>query len=224
VNTFCRFLSFLFIVFFPVFAADPAKPVVVMFGDSTTQCTLNCKEGRLPYLIEKCLAGKAEVINAGLNGETATAALRRVNDAVLQHNPDLVCVMYGLNDVFKSNFTEFSASLPEIIQKIKPAKIMLITCLVPRYSVHNIKKYVWTDSALACLEKEMAFVRWLAAHDTALALFDLHLELGKIIDMNPFLPDVLLLKDGVHASDFGNQVEAWLIAPKIAELLERRKS
>lgn len=38
------------------------------------------------------------VINAGIEGTTATIALKRLDKQVLAHNPDLVIVCFGLND------------------------------------------------------------------------------------------------------------------------------
>ena len=54
-----------------------------------------------------------EVINSGVGGDTAAHALRRIGDDVLAHEPDLVTVSFGLNDV-NGEIGEFTNALDEI--------------------------------------------------------------------------------------------------------------
>lgn len=58
------------------------------------------------------------VINAGIGGITAKASLNRIQSQVLCHNPDLVIVCFGLNDV---NFPleEYLSSLQTIFEECK---------------------------------------------------------------------------------------------------------
>ncbi len=41
---------------------------------------------------------KVEVINAGINGDITTLAVHRLETDVLQHKPDYVTIMFGVND------------------------------------------------------------------------------------------------------------------------------
>lgn len=56
------------------------------------------------------------VINAGIGGITAKDSLERMDKQVLAHNPDLIIVCFGLNDV-NSPLEEYINSLKEIFEK-----------------------------------------------------------------------------------------------------------
>lgn len=81
---------------------------IVAFGDSVTHGAV--AEGEINYetvywnrLKQKINNLRAyvpvNVINAGIGGITAKASLGRIDKQVLSHNPDLVIVCFGLNDV-----------------------------------------------------------------------------------------------------------------------------
>lgn len=80
---------------------------IVAFGDSITHGVMN---GYNDYenvywnrLRQKLNAFRnfmpVNVIDAGIGGTTATASLRRMESQVFRHDPDLVIVCFGLNDV-----------------------------------------------------------------------------------------------------------------------------
>ena len=81
---------------------------IVAFGDSVTHGALG--PGEISYetvywnrLKQKLNAYKSympvNVINAGIGGTSAKASLARMDRQVLAHNPDLIIVCFGLNDV-----------------------------------------------------------------------------------------------------------------------------
>lgn len=81
---------------------------IVAFGDSVTHGAVGA--GEIDYetvywnrLRKKILEVRnyvpVNVINAGIGGITAEASLGRIERDVLSHNPDLVIVCFGLNDV-----------------------------------------------------------------------------------------------------------------------------
>ena len=81
---------------------------IVAFGDSVTHGAVGA--GEINYetvywnrLKQKINAYKnympVNVINAGIGGITANASLERMDKQVLAHNPDLIIVCFGLNDV-----------------------------------------------------------------------------------------------------------------------------
>ena len=78
-------------------AAD--RPVIVAFGDSVT-----AERGDIevyPQLLAKELGfdgGGVTVINAGIGGHTTTMGKRRFRKEVLELNPDVVVIMFGIND------------------------------------------------------------------------------------------------------------------------------
>ena len=104
---------------------------IVAFGDSVTHGAV--AEGEIDYdtvywnrLRKKLNAVRnyvpINVINAGIGGDYANAALLRVDKQVLKHEPDLVIVCFGLNDVNRKK-EEYLYSLEEIFKKCLSAGV-----------------------------------------------------------------------------------------------------
>lgn len=98
---------------------------IVAFGDSVTYGAV--ASGEVNYetvywnrLRKKILDVKdyvpVNVINAGIGGETAHSSVARIDTQVLNHNPDLIIVCFGLNDV-NGTLEEYLSALEEIFQK-----------------------------------------------------------------------------------------------------------
>lgn len=58
------------------------------------------------------------MINAGIGGTTAKSLLSRIKDQVLSHNPDLVIVCFGLNDI-NGSLEDYTNSLKTIFEECK---------------------------------------------------------------------------------------------------------
>ncbi len=89
---------------------DNGPITIVAFGDSVTHGALNIGEYNFETVYWNLLKKKIEalgsfvpvnVINAGIGGITAARSISRLDTQVLCHNPDLVIVCFGLNDVNK---------------------------------------------------------------------------------------------------------------------------
>ena len=98
---------------------------IVAFGDSVTHGAVT--GGEINYetvywnrLRQKLNAARnyipVNVINAGIGGITAKASLARMDSQVLKHEPDLIIVCFGLNDV-NGSFEDFTESLREIFRR-----------------------------------------------------------------------------------------------------------
>lgn len=81
---------------------------IVAFGDSVTHGALGLGEINYETVYWNRLKQKinnvrnympVNVINAGIGGITANASIGRMDKQVFAHNPDLVIVCFGLNDV-----------------------------------------------------------------------------------------------------------------------------
>lgn len=81
---------------------------IVAFGDSVTHGAVSLGEINYETVYWNRLRRKinavrdyvpVNVINAGIGGITASASIERMDTQVLNHNPDLVIVCFGLNDV-----------------------------------------------------------------------------------------------------------------------------
>ncbi len=72
---------------------------------------------------------QVETINAGISGHTTVNALARIDKDVLGHKPDLVTVMFGLNDMVRVPLDDYRANLKTIVAKCREigAEVVLAT-------------------------------------------------------------------------------------------------
>ncbi len=102
---------------------------IVAFGDSVTHGAV--ASGEINYetvywnrLKQKINAVRnyvpVNVINAGIGGITAKGSLSRMEKQVLKHEPDLVIVCFGLNDV-NGSLEDYLSALKEIFERCKTA-------------------------------------------------------------------------------------------------------
>ena len=99
---------------------------IVAFGDSVTHGSLlneiNYETVYWNLLRKKILGVRnyvpVNVINAGIGGITAVDSLKRIDRHVRAHNPDLVIVCFGLNDV-GGDMETYLSSLRIIFEKCK---------------------------------------------------------------------------------------------------------
>ena len=98
---------------------------IVAFGDSVTHGAFGA--GQIDYeavywnVLKKKLNEyrnyvPVNVINAGIGGITAEASIKRIDSQVLNHNPDLVIVCLGLNDV-NGPYETYISALKEIFER-----------------------------------------------------------------------------------------------------------
>ena len=104
-----------------------AKEVIVAIGDSITQADThwtvnghrNTIQGgwvtRLGNLLEKEFPGEYEVINKGINGDTAPGVLQRLDRDVILLQPDIVIIAIGTNDIF-ARLSADTSSTPDAYQ------------------------------------------------------------------------------------------------------------
>lgn len=96
-----------------------AGPInIVVFGDSVTHGALGKDEYNYETVYWNRLRNKildirnhipVNVINAGIGGTTASLSVKRIDSQVLNHNPDLIIICFGLNDVNEELETYLSA-------------------------------------------------------------------------------------------------------------------
>ena len=100
---------------------------IVALGDSVTHGALGGDEINYETVYWNLLRKKilnvrnyvpVNVINAAIGGTSAKGALARLDKQVLAHNPDLVIVCFGLNDV-NGELEEYLSSLQIIFEKCK---------------------------------------------------------------------------------------------------------
>ena len=100
---------------------------IVAFGDSITHGAFGPDEIDYDSVYWNILRKKinkvreyvpVNVINAGIGGASASGSVKRLDKQVLAHNPDLVIVCFGLNDI-NGELAKFIDSLKLIFTRIK---------------------------------------------------------------------------------------------------------
>ena len=110
---------------------------IVAFGDSVTHGAVAHDEIDYETVYWNRLKKKinnlrnyvpVNVINAGIGGITAKDSLKRMDKQVLSHNPDLIIVCFGLNDV-NGTLEDYLNSLEEIFEKAQKsgAEVIFMT-------------------------------------------------------------------------------------------------
>lgn len=134
-------------------ACDIAKSKrIVCFGDSVTQGTPHvAPEDTFAALLERRLNARYApnqicVSNAGVGGENTQEGLARIEADVLAHEPVLVTVEFGLNDIRyepekRLSEEQFAANLHEMHDRIRAAGAIAILMtpnpIIDRYHVYS---------------------------------------------------------------------------------------
>lgn len=137
---------------------------IVAFGDSVTHGAV--ASGEINYetvywerLRKKIIAVRdyvpVNVINAGIGGITAKDSLARMDAQVLAHNPDLIIVCFGLNDV-NGELEDYLDSLRIIFEKglASGAEVIFLTPnMLNTYRADDTPKQ-WFDYAAKTAEMQ----------------------------------------------------------------------
>lgn len=188
--------------------APQRRALVLAFGDSLYAGYGLPRSDGFPAALERALEGQgvqAEVINAGVSGETTSGGRARIASVLdrLEHKPDLVLVGLGANDVFRGFSPEQTRrNLEAIILELKARdiQVMLTGIAAPAGLRHP---YLARFEAL--------YPELSTRHGVALEPSFLD---GIITNRS------LLLPDGVHPNAAGVSRMAQRVAPQVAELLQ----
>jgi lysophospholipase L1-like esterase len=116
---------------------------IVAFGDSLTQGWM-VRKGYVDFVKEmldvRYPKAKISMINKGIPGDTAEGGMDRLHVDVLEEDPDLVFIQFGLNDAYCGITSEkFKHTISSIVRRISldtHSEILLITS-VPILSIPN---------------------------------------------------------------------------------------
>lgn len=115
--------------------AEGETPVkIVCIGDSITGIYYHTGGRRAyPEMVEIALKraypkAKVQVINAGISGNTLPQGLTRLQKDVLDHKPQLVTIMYGMNDMTRFSLADFKKNLAEMADRCRKAGAEVLLC------------------------------------------------------------------------------------------------
>lgn len=69
-----------------------------------------------------------QMINAGISGHTTSQGLARMEKDVLAHKPQVVVVMFGMNDVVRTKVEQFEANLRTIVRRCRESGAAVVLC------------------------------------------------------------------------------------------------
>lgn len=110
------------------------ETTIVCLGDSVTGVYYHTGGHRAyPEMLEialKAIHPKASlrVINAGISGNTTVEGLARLDADVLQHQPALVTISFGLNDMVRVPPEQYRSNLVQLIDRCQAAHSKVILC------------------------------------------------------------------------------------------------
>ena len=109
----------------PVTNAQPSGERIICFGDSLTFGTGAGTDEDYPSRLASLLG--REVINAGVPGNTTADAVKRLEHDVLAHNPRIVLITLGGNDLMRDLPREEAfENLETIVRKIHRQGAMVV--------------------------------------------------------------------------------------------------
>jgi acyl-CoA thioesterase-1 len=115
----------------PKLSAIGPNDVIVAFGDSLTYGTGASEAESYPVVLGELIGRK--VVRAGVPGEVTSGGLVRLESVIDEHQPKLMIVCLGGNDLLaKGAEAQIQANLREIIKTIKGRGISVMLVGVPR--------------------------------------------------------------------------------------------
>lgn len=199
----------LFVAVSPVAQAEPHAPVIVTLGDSLTAGLGLPQSEAFPAQLQAVLKARGRdvtVIDAGVSGDTATAAAQRL-DWALPENADAVIVELGGNDALQGIPPEGTkAALEKIIERVQARGLPIL--LAGQEAPRNMgKDYVDQFRAI--------YADLAQRYD--LIFYPFFLE-------GAALNDDLMQGDGIHPNAKGVAAIVDNIMPKVDELLAKVKA
>ncbi len=121
-----------------LFPLSPGASILA-FGDSLTAGV-----GAAPaesYPAELARLSGLQVINSGVSGETTAGGVQRLPAALAEHDPDLLLLLQGGNDILRGkDMATAKANLAGMIEQAQAAGVQVVLVGVP-------DKLLFTDSA-----------------------------------------------------------------------------
>jgi len=118
----------------PVYNKLSSDGVILAFGDSLTYGTGASPKNSYPAILSQ-LTGYS-VINAGIPGEISENGLRRLPSLLDQHQPELLILTHGANDILrKLSLDKARKNLEAMVQLAQQRNIKVVMLAVPSFNV-----------------------------------------------------------------------------------------
>ena len=116
--------------------AVSASDSILAYGDSLTAGYGATSEYSYPSVLAE-LSGRL-VINAGISGETTSQGLARFSDVLDKHNPKLIILLEGGNDILQNlSLAETKTNLSLMLQEAQARNISVVFLGVPEKNLFS---------------------------------------------------------------------------------------
>jgi len=120
--------------------------VILAFGDSLTLGTGANKQQAYPAQLQALISRK--VINAGIAGEVSNTGLRRLPVLLKQHQPDLIIICHGGNDILRrQNLQQTRNNIQQMIDMSQSHGAQVILVGVPEFGIFLSSAEFYTELA-----------------------------------------------------------------------------
>ncbi|MBT8438179.1 MAG: arylesterase [Gammaproteobacteria bacterium] len=119
---------------------------ILAFGDSLTYGTGTSRDKAYPAVLEKLI--KRKVINAGVPGETSKKGLSRLPGLISQHQPGLVIICHGGNDILrKLDLNQTGENIQKMINIARDNNSEVVLIGVPQFGLFLHSAPLYQDLA-----------------------------------------------------------------------------
>lgn len=186
---------------------------IVCFGDSITGVYYHSGSARawtdmLGIALQQAYpTAKLEMVNAGISGHTTGDALARIEKDVLAKKPDLVVIMFGMNDVARVGIDDYEKNLRTITRQCLDAGAAVMLC-TPNSVYENPTR---PNVKLASYSERVRTV----ARDFNIPLVDFFKDWSELHQQDP-RAWMLLMSETIHPNLNGHKRFAELITRSLS--------
>lgn len=206
---------------------------IVAFGDSLTYGYGVLEHIAYPARLARELPQKKPEIlwhihNSGINGETSRDALQRLEQSVLRHHPQIVCILFGSNDSALNEGQyrtpwEYEKNMGQIIGRILASEQpdpdfcggRSLPVLLTPPPVVDTDFYPFTTTDRIALYSDIVLTLGKSYGCPVVDLFHAFLQKKE----NKAAYEALFQYDGVHLSNAGYEILYGLLEKKLLELV-----
>ncbi len=130
----------------PAIAPLGDNAVILAFGDSLTFGTGAKKEQAYPAQLQSLIS--RTVINAGIPGEVSNTGLRRLPALLKRHQPDLIIICHGGNDILRrQNLQQTRNNIQQMIDMSQSHGTQVVLVGVPEFGIFLSSAEFYTELA-----------------------------------------------------------------------------
>lgn len=185
------------------------RALIVCMGDSITEQNYHCHQhlnyvGRLAERLIDAFGRRTFVFNVGISGELTGGALQRLDRDALRFRPDLLLLMYGINDSKKGldGLAEFRDNLRTLVKRVRESgtELLLLTQNAITYDSSG-------PAQLRIHYAEYAEAIRETAAELDVPLCDIHARWTELIGKEPEA-QARLMDDALHPNERGHDFMA----------------